>query len=92
MMKNSVSEQSFYIESEDEEEVEVSGRADGDDDGEEAGNGSDSSNYCSDNDDDDDDGNREQSKPNSLNPSWPQSYRLLSIFVFVCVQRESVDV
>ncbi|XP_042011709.1 amino acid transporter AVT1C-like [Salvia splendens] len=74
MMKNSVSEQSFYIESEDEEEVEVSGRADGDDDGDEAGNGSDSSNYCSDNDDDDD-GNREQSKPNSLNPSWPQSYR-----------------
>ncbi|XP_047955021.1 amino acid transporter AVT1C [Salvia hispanica] len=74
MMKNSVSEQSFYIESEDEEEVEVSGRADGDDEGEEAGNGSDSSNYCSDNDDNDD-GDREQSKPNSLNPSWPQSYR-----------------
>ncbi|XP_057788795.1 amino acid transporter AVT1C-like isoform X2 [Salvia miltiorrhiza] len=71
-MKNSVSEQSFYIESEEEEEEEVSGKVDDDDD-DEAGNGSDSSNYCSDNDNDNASG--EQSKPNSLNPSWPQSYR-----------------
>ncbi|KAH6804913.1 Transmembrane amino acid transporter family protein [Perilla frutescens var. frutescens] len=66
-MKNSVSDQSFYIDSEEEEEV--SGKVE---DGE-AGNGSDSSNYSSDNDDDNDNG--QQSKPNSLNPSWPQSYR-----------------
>lgn len=68
-MKNSVSERSFYIESEEEEEV--SGKV-GDD---EAGNDSDSSNYSSGNDNDNDNGSGQQSKPNSLNPSWPQSYR-----------------
>lgn len=71
-MRNSVSDQSFYIESEEEEEV--SGRVEDD----EAGHGSDSSIYSSDNDNDNDNDNnegRQQSKPNSLNPSWPQSYR-----------------
>ncbi|KAL8518042.1 hypothetical protein ACS0TY_009363 [Phlomoides rotata] len=57
-MKNSVSEQSFYIESEEEDVYDK-----GED--HEAGNGSDSSNYDSEND----------SKPSSINPSWPQSYR-----------------
>lgn len=50
----------------------------------EVGNGSDSSIYSSDNDNNNENNNdRQQSKLNSLNPSWPQSYRLLSIFFFV---------
>ncbi|PSS05079.1 Vacuolar amino acid transporter like [Actinidia chinensis var. chinensis] len=60
-MKNSVSEQSFYIESEDEDEEKELNK------GEDDGNDSDSSNYSND--------NRQQSKPNSLNTTWPQSYR-----------------
>ncbi|KAK6144753.1 hypothetical protein DH2020_021573 [Rehmannia glutinosa] len=66
-MKNSVSEQSFYIESEEEDDEKVYDKVEDN----EAGNDYDSSNYSSDNDNE----NRQQSKPNSLNPSWPQSYR-----------------
>ncbi|CAH1438399.1 unnamed protein product [Lactuca virosa] len=61
-MKNSVSDQAFFIESEDDEEDKDSIR--GDDDG----NDSEFSNYS-------DDNPQHQSKPSSLNPSWPQSYR-----------------
>ncbi|KAM7467534.1 hypothetical protein LguiB_015096 [Lonicera macranthoides] len=62
-MKNSVSDQSFYIESDDEEENE-SNKGENED-----ANDSDNSIYSNDN-------NRQQSKPNSLNTTtWPQSYR-----------------
>ena len=64
-MKNSVSEQSFYIESEDEDEEKELNK------GEDDGNDSDFSNYSND--------NRQQGKPNSLNTTWPQSYRSLSL-------------
>ncbi|CAI9780065.1 unnamed protein product [Fraxinus pennsylvanica] len=64
-MKNSVSEQSLYIES-DEEDEEKPYDAGGD---EQDGNESDFSNYSNDNK------NSHQSKPNSYNTSWPQSYR-----------------
>ncbi|XP_011084301.1 vacuolar amino acid transporter 1 isoform X2 [Sesamum indicum] len=67
MMKNSVSDQSFYIESEEEDEEKLYDK----DEDNGAGNDSDSSHYSTDNDNE----NRQQSKPNSLNPSWPQSYR-----------------
>lgn len=60
-MKNSVSDQSFYINSDEEEENE-SGKD------EEDGNVSESSNDSNDN-------SRQQSRPNSLNTTWPQSYR-----------------
>ncbi|KAL2555580.1 Transmembrane amino acid transporter family protein [Forsythia ovata] len=63
-MKNSLSEQSFYIESEEEDEEKAC------DNGED-GNESDFSKYSDDNDND----NAEQSKPNSYNTPWPQSYR-----------------
>ncbi|KAL8051726.1 hypothetical protein ABFX02_06G166800 [Erythranthe guttata] len=69
-MKNSVSEQSFYIDSEEEEDEEKVLLYDKVEDTE-AANNSDSSNYSSDNENE----IRQQSKPNSLNPSWPQSYR-----------------
>ncbi|GAV62530.1 Aa_trans domain-containing protein [Cephalotus follicularis] len=63
-MKNSVSDQSFYIESEEEEDEEKEfGRNEGDDDGHQ----SDSSDSSAD--------NQQQNKPNSYNTSWPQSYR-----------------
>ncbi|XP_060210341.1 amino acid transporter AVT1C-like [Lycium barbarum] len=68
-MKNSISEQSFYIESE-EEDDEQGKHLDKDEN--EEGNESDFSNYSNDNDDDN---NRQQSKPNSLTSAWPQSYR-----------------
>ncbi|KAL6497707.1 Amino acid transporter avt1c [Orobanche hederae] len=66
-MKNSVSEHSFYIDSEEEDEEKVYDQVEGNG----ARNDSDSSNYSSDNDN----GDHMQSKPNSVNPSWPQSYR-----------------
>ncbi|KAL0452139.1 UNVERIFIED_CONTAM: Amino acid transporter AVT1C [Sesamum latifolium] len=66
MMKNSVSDHSFYIESEEEDEEKVHDK----DEDNGAGNDSDSSHYSTDNDDE----NQQESKPNSLNPSWPQSY------------------
>ncbi|KAK3033930.1 hypothetical protein RJ639_032362 [Escallonia herrerae] len=62
-MNKSVSDQSFYIDSEEEEFQK----------GEDEGQDSDSSNYS--NDDDRLNDNRTQSKPNSYNTSWPQSYR-----------------
>ncbi|KAK1409621.1 hypothetical protein QVD17_36148 [Tagetes erecta] len=63
-MKNSESDQAFYIES-DEDDEKDSIRGDDDD-----GNESEFSN-----DSDDIDNPRQQRKPSSLNPSWPQSYR-----------------
>ncbi|XWS66184.1 hypothetical protein CRYUN_Cryun05aG0178200 [Craigia yunnanensis] len=63
-MKNSVSDQSFYIESEDEEDEEkVFNRQEGEDDG----NESDASDSSAE--------NQQQNKPSSYNTSWPQSYR-----------------
>lgn len=69
-MRNSVSEHSFYIESDEEDdhqEKHLVKSENGD------GNESDSSNYS--NDDDDDHNDRLESKPSSYNPAWPQSYR-----------------
>lgn len=77
-MKNLVSDHSFYIDSEEDDEVHDNV---GDND---AGNNSDSSHYSSDHDNE----NNPQNKPNSVNPSWPQSYRLLLPILFLCV---SVD-
>ncbi|XP_021296245.1 vacuolar amino acid transporter 1-like [Herrania umbratica] len=63
-MKNSVSDQSFYIESEDEEDEEkVFNRHEGEDDG----NESDVSDSSAE--------DQQQNKPSSYNTSWPQSYR-----------------
>ncbi|XP_076923967.1 amino acid transporter AVT1C-like [Bidens hawaiensis] len=62
-MRNSESEQAFYIESDEDEDNNDSIV------GEDDGNDSEFSNYS------DDNNTRQQSKPNSLNPSWPQSYR-----------------
>ncbi|KAG5533179.1 hypothetical protein RHGRI_027410 [Rhododendron griersonianum] len=62
-MHNSVSEQSFYVDESEEEDDEEKQFDKGEDDG----NDSDTSNYSND--------NRQQSKPNSLNTTWPQSYR-----------------
>lgn len=68
MMKNSVSDNSFYIESDEDEEKDLNK-------GEDDGNDSDSSNYSND--------NQQQNKPSSYNVSWPQSYRSTpSIFCF----------
>lgn len=61
-MKNSVSDQAFFIESEEEDEDKDSIR------GEDDGNDSDFSIYS-------DENPQHQGKPSSLNPSWPQSYR-----------------
>lgn len=68
-MHNSVSEQSFYIDESEEEDDEEKQFDKGEDDG----NDSDTSNYSND--------NRQQSKPNSLNTTWPQSYRSLYLSV-----------
>lgn len=59
-MKNSVSEQSFYIDSEEDEEIKHN--KDEDDEAD-----SDSSSYSNE--------DLQQSKPNSLSNAWPQSYR-----------------
>ncbi|XP_076957368.1 amino acid transporter AVT1C-like [Bidens hawaiensis] len=60
-MKNSESDQAFFIESdEDDEKDSIKGEDDG--------NETDVSNYS-------DDNHQHQGKPSSLNPSWPQSYR-----------------
>lgn len=75
-MKNSVSDHSFYIESEEEDEEKVHDSVEDND----AGNNSDSSGYSSDHDNE----NNQQNKPNSVSPSWPQSYRLLLLYFF-CV-------
>ncbi|KAE9445743.1 hypothetical protein C3L33_22357, partial [Rhododendron williamsianum] len=61
-MKSSVSEQSLYIESEDEDEEKEFTK------GEQEGDDSDTSN-------DDSTQNQQKSKPDSLNTTWPQSYR-----------------
>ncbi|KAF7820158.1 amino acid transporter AVT1C isoform X1 [Senna tora] len=64
MMKNSVSDNSFYIDSEEEDEEKVLNKGGVDD-----GNDSDSSNDSNENE------NQQQNKPSSYNVSWPQSYR-----------------
>lgn len=69
-MKNSVSDHSFYIESDEEDdhqEKQLEKSENGD------GNESDSSSYS--NDDDGNHNDRLESKPSSFNPAWPQSYR-----------------
>lgn len=67
-MKNSVSEQSFYIESDEEDEEKDMEKGEDED-----GNGSDSSIYSNDNDN-----NRQP----SIIPSWPQSYRYISSAIY----------
>lgn len=62
-MKNSASDQSFYIESEGEDDENSYYKG---------GDGSDSDNSDCSNDDFD---NQQESKTGSLNPTWPQSYR-----------------
>lgn len=77
-MRNSVSEHSFYIESDEEDdhqEKHLVKSENGD------GNESDSSNYS--NDDDDDHNDRLESKPSSYNPAWPQSYRYSKDFQYL---------
>ncbi|KAK8643344.1 hypothetical protein V6N13_012647 [Hibiscus sabdariffa] len=65
-MKNSVSDHSFYIESEEEEDEEKV--FNGEENGETVdGNESDASDSSAE--------NQQQNKPNSYNTSWPQSYR-----------------
>ncbi|KAJ6892452.1 Amino acid transporter [Populus alba x Populus x berolinensis] len=64
-MKNSVSEQNFYIESEEEDEEKELNR---DGEGEADVNGTDSDESLADD-------NRQQSKTGSYNTAWPQSYR-----------------
>ncbi|KAF9674902.1 hypothetical protein SADUNF_Sadunf10G0175500 [Salix dunnii] len=64
-MKNSESEQNFYIESEEEDEEKELNR---DGEGEADVNGTDSDDSLADD-------NRERSKTGSYNTSWPQSYR-----------------
>lgn len=60
-MNNSVSDNSFIIESDEDDALRDLNRGEGD------GNDSDSSNYSNE--------NPPQRKPSSYNPSWPQSYR-----------------
>jgi len=67
-MKNSISEQSFYIESEEEDDEHLEKH-----ENEEEGNESDFSNE--DNNDD------ETNRPNSLTSAWPQSYRYLVLYL-----------
>ncbi|XP_058204591.1 amino acid transporter AVT1C-like [Rhododendron vialii] len=62
-MKSSVSEQSLYIESEEDEDEEKEFTK-----GEQEGDDSDTSNH-------DSTQNQQKSKPDSLNTTWPQSYR-----------------
>lgn len=62
-MKNSASDQSFYIDSEEEDEENVFGKVDNEGDG----NDSDSSASSAE--------DHQQNKPGSYNTSWPQSYR-----------------
>ena len=65
-MKNSVSDHSFYIESDEEEDAEKeSNKAEENNDG----NVSDSSDCSAD--------NQQQNKTGSYNTSWPQSYRFV---------------
>ncbi|WCJ19266.1 Transmembrane amino acid transporter family protein [Euphorbia peplus] len=81
-MKNSVSEQSFYIESEDEDERE--------EEREEEEEGGENRNGESDSDDSLADDNRQQSKAGSYNTSWPQSYRQ-SIDLYSSVPSPSIN-
>lgn len=78
MMKNSVSDHSFYIDSEEEEENQEKCE-NGD------GNESDDnySNYSNDNENENED-EHQHSKPNSFNNAWPQSYRYIFSF-FLCL-------
>ncbi|KAK4707870.1 hypothetical protein R3W88_028795 [Solanum pinnatisectum] len=71
-MRNSVSDHSFYIESDEEDDHQEKHLDKSEENGD--GNESDSSNYSND-DDDDNHNDRLESKPSSYNPAWPQSYR-----------------
>ncbi|XP_073274361.1 amino acid transporter AVT1C-like [Primulina huaijiensis] len=82
MMKNSDSEQNFFIESEEEDEEKAYNKGE---DGED-GNDSDSSSYSNDNEY----ANRQNSRPNSYTTSWPQSYRQ-SIDLYSSVQSPSLN-
>ncbi|CAK9170417.1 unnamed protein product [Ilex paraguariensis] len=79
-MKNSVSEERFYIESSEDEDEEKAF-----DKGEDDSNDSDDSIYSNDNRE-----NQQQSKPNSYNTSWPQSYRQ-SIDLYSSVPSPSIN-
>ncbi|CAL1387029.1 unnamed protein product [Linum trigynum] len=67
-MKNSVSEQSFYIDSDEEDDKDYSRDVEGEEEEEDVGNLSDSDESTADN-------NRQQSKTGSYISQWPQSYR-----------------
>lgn len=73
-MKNSVSDQSFYMESEGEDEEKAYNKCED----HETGNDSDSSNYFN---DDDNYNQRQQSKHNS---QWPQTYRYIFTCLYLC--------
>ncbi|KAI7993091.1 Amino acid transporter AVT1C [Camellia lanceoleosa] len=76
-MNNLVSDQSFYIESEDEDQENEFNK------GEDDGNDSDSSNYSNE--------NQQQSKTGSLNTTtWPQSYKQ-SIDLYSSVPSPSIQ-
>uniref|UniRef100_A0A2P2JGI7 Uncharacterized protein n=1 Tax=Rhizophora mucronata TaxID=61149 RepID=A0A2P2JGI7_RHIMU len=79
-MRNSVSEQSFYFDSEEEGDEEKQLIRGGE--GEEDGTGSDSDDSFAD--------NQQQSKPSSYNTSWPQSYRQ-SIDLYSSVPSPSIN-
>ncbi|KAL3355460.1 hypothetical protein AABB24_019503 [Solanum stoloniferum] len=70
-MRNSVSDHSFYIESDEEDDHQEKHLNKSEENRD--GNESDSSKYS--NDDDDNHNDRLESKPSSYNPAWPQSYR-----------------
>lgn len=71
-MKNSVSDRSFYIDSEEEDDEEKDNKSIED------GNDSDSSGSESEN------RGQQQNQPSSYNTQWPQSYRSLSLSVLFC--------
>lgn len=70
-MKNSVSDHSFYIDSEEEDEEKAYENNEGENVG---GHEHDSDSDCSVD-------NRKQSKVSSYNAQWPQSYRFVFIFL-----------
>lgn len=84
-MKNSVSEHSFYIESDDDDDHQEEKQLDKPEN--EDGNDSDSSNYSN---DDNNENDFPDSKPSSFNPpAWPQSYRYSYFFHFASFNRLS---
>ncbi|XP_019194528.1 PREDICTED: vacuolar amino acid transporter 1-like isoform X1 [Ipomoea nil] len=87
-MKNSVSDHSFYIESEEEDEEQEKGEY-----GIGERHGSDFSNYSNDRENENENENEndhQQSKPNSYTSAWPQSYRQ-SIDLYSSVPSPSIN-